>query len=172
MSSLDGLGNVRWIIRCWEESVIVQSSCESCVAVSVVHIRCCRPPGHSHWPTLRAPCQWGDYTLIMSSISRWQPTLTAASLLSVRRHHTLVSQVGSFGELCSRAPLKGTADVTEEGCWMRHCWHRTRKPLYLPCCYSTVHWGRSCVSPVCFTGHLQGKGLHKMGNKLKMYTMI
>lgn len=133
-------------------NVIVQSSCESCAVVSVVHIRRCGPPGHSHWPTLRATCRQGDYTLIMSSISRWQSAPTTVSLLSVCHHQTLISQVGSFEAMCSWAPLKGTADVTREGLWMHHHWQWTRKPLYVPCCYSTAHWGWSCASPACFIG--------------------
>lgn len=111
-----------------------------------------------YWPTQRASYEQGDYILIRNSINRWQLGLTAVSLLSIC-HHTLVSQVGSFRAVWASAPLKWQRRWRGTNTQTRHCWHWTRKPLYLPCCYSTVHWGWNSMNNICLSVHVEGVGL-------------
>lgn len=60
-----------------------------------------------------------------------------------------MSQVGSFRALWASAPLKWQLRWRGTNTKRRHRWQRTRKPLYLPCCHSMVHWGWNSMWRIC-----------------------
>lgn len=129
---------------------------------------------------LRQTARWGQtivqsgcgvscYTYIIVNITA-EALTCSETIVSAGRLHTNyqkhrfsrcpraimhMSQVGSFRALWASAPLKWQLRWRGTNTKRRHRWQRTRKPLYLPCCHSMVHWGWNSMNNVCLAVHVE-----------------
>lgn len=136
-----------------------------------------RPSSVEKWLWLckvaRGPALWCQlYTYITVSIRR-EAVTHIESIMSAGRLHTNYEQhqqmtactyccfpavhmpsytclSGGVIQGCMRGPLKWQRRWRGTNAPTRHCWQATRKPLYLPCCYSTVHWGWNGMNNVVY----------------------